>query len=272
MSANPWERAPCRRGTPCRPCCRVRPIGGTGGVSSRQRGDTAGMETFGHYTILERLRTGALGELSRARDARLGRTVALRLVVAGGGCRSRPPRRPAVGRVGRQRRCRTLTSPRLFDFGEENGRRLPRARVRSRSAAPGAADGTSRSTPTLALEFAVQLADAVAEGHRHGVVHGDIRPSSIFITPTDQTKIVGFGLSRWSTGGIERATIAARTGRRQRTLDAQRRDDRALPVAGAGARRARGRAVRRLLARRRHLRDADGAGAVRVRHARAAPR
>ncbi len=38
------------------------------------------MESFGHYTILERLRVGALGELVRARDVRLGRTVALRLV------------------------------------------------------------------------------------------------------------------------------------------------------------------------------------------------
>ena len=164
------------------------------------------METFGHYTILERLRTGALGELSRARDARLGRTVALRLVSPE--AVADPVRRDAL--LSDASIAASLSHPHiaaLFDFGEENGRLYL-----AHEFVPGQPlQSLLTHKPfdtTLALEFAVQLADAVAEGHRHGVVHGDIRPSSIFITPTDQTKIVGFGLSRWSTGGIERATIA----------------------------------------------------------------
>jgi eukaryotic-like serine/threonine-protein kinase len=165
------------------------------------------METFGHYTILERLRTGALGELSRARDARLGRTVALRLVspevVAD------PVRRDAL--LSDASVASTLSHPHiaaLFDFGEEGGRIYL-----AHEYVPGQPLQSLLSAKpfdlALALEFAVELADAVAEGHRHGIVHGDIRPSSILITPTDQTKIVGFGLSQWSSGGIERATIAA---------------------------------------------------------------
>jgi eukaryotic-like serine/threonine-protein kinase len=165
------------------------------------------MATFGHYTVLEPLRTGALGELSRARDARLGRTVALRLVspevVAD------PARRDAL--LADASLASALSHPHiaaLFDFGDEDGRIFL-----AHEYVPGQALQALLSAKpfdlTLALEFAVQLADAVAEGHRHGVVHGDIRPSSILITPTDQTKIIGFGLSHWSTGGIERATIAA---------------------------------------------------------------
>ena len=165
------------------------------------------METFGHYTILEQLSAGALGELMRARDARLGRTVALRIVSPG--AVADPVRRDAL--LSDASVASTLSHPHvaaLFDFGEEGGRIYL-----AHEFVPGhplrALLSTKPFDLELVLEFAVQLADAVAEGHRHGIVHGDIRPSSIFITPTEQTKLVGFGLSRWSAGGIERATIAS---------------------------------------------------------------
>jgi serine/threonine protein kinase/tetratricopeptide (TPR) repeat protein len=163
------------------------------------------MKSFGHYTILERLRVGALGELVRARDVRLGRTVALRLVS------------PAVVEDAGRREAllaaagaaAALSHPHitaLFDFGEEDGQVFL-----AHEFVPGQ---SLRSLLTgkpveasLALEFAVQLADALAEGHRQGVVHGDICPSTIFITPTDQTKIIGFGLADWTSGGTGRRTI-----------------------------------------------------------------
>lgn len=164
------------------------------------------MESFGHYTILERLRDGALGELVRARDTRLGRTVALRLVspaICGD-----QERREAV--LASAARAQPLSHPHiaaLFDFGQEKGRvflahefvpGLPlRAHLTGKPLEVG-----------LALEFAVQLADAAAEGHRQGIAHGSLSPSSIFITPTDQTKILGFGLAEFTSGGIARKTIA----------------------------------------------------------------
>ena len=164
------------------------------------------MESFGHYTILERLRVSALGELVRARDVRLGRTVALRLVspnvVEDAG------RRDAL--LAAARAAAALSHPHitaLFDFGEENGQVflahefVPGQSLRSLLTGKPVEAG-------LALEFAVQLADALAEGHRQGVIHGHICPSTIFITPTDQTKIIGFGLSAWTSGGNERRTVA----------------------------------------------------------------
>lgn len=163
------------------------------------------MENFGHYTILEPLRTGALGELSRARDARLGRTVALRLASAE--VTADPARRDAL--LAGAAVAGSLSHPHiaaLFDFGEHDGRIFL-----AHEFIPGqplhALLSAKPFDPSLALELAVQLADAVAEGHRHGVVHGDIRPSTIFLTPTDQAKIIGFGLAEWSTGGIERRQI-----------------------------------------------------------------
>jgi eukaryotic-like serine/threonine-protein kinase len=165
------------------------------------------METFGHYTILERLRTSPLGELFRARDARLGRTVALRLVnpevVAD------PARRDAL--LADAAAASTLSHPHvaaLFDFGEEGGRIfLAHEFVPGQSLQTLLASARPFDVP-LAIEFAVQLSDALAEAHRLGIVHGNIAPSTIFITPTDQAKVIDFGLAQWTTGGRDRAAIA----------------------------------------------------------------
>ena len=78
------------------------------------------MESFGHYRILEPLRVGALGELVRARDGRLGRTVALRLVSPA--VVDDPARRDAL--LAAAGAAAALSHPHitaLFDFGEENG-------------------------------------------------------------------------------------------------------------------------------------------------------
>jgi TolB-like protein len=176
-------------------------------MPSRQGGSTVRMEIFGHYTVLERLSTGALGELSRARDTRLGRTVALRIVSSD--VIADPVRRDAL--LSDASAASALSHPHiaaLFDFGEADGHiYLAHEYVPGQ---PLQALLTAKPFDlALAIEFAVELADAVAEGHRQGTVHGDIRPSTIFITPTDQTKIVGFGLSHWTTGGIERGRISA---------------------------------------------------------------
>jgi TolB-like protein len=169
-------------------------------------GGSAFMESFGDYTILDRMHVGTLGELVRARDVRLGRTVALRLV-SPAVCDDRERREALLADA---QAAATLSHPHiaaLFDFGEEQGRVflahefVPGQPLRAHLTGKPIEVG-------LALEFAVQLADAVAEGHRQGVVHANLCPSSIFITPTDQTKIVGFGLSAWTSGGTERKAIA----------------------------------------------------------------
>lgn len=170
------------------------------------RGARVCMESFGHYTILERLRAGALGELSRARDARLGRTVALRIVSPA--IASDHARRDAL--LADAAAATALSHPHiaaLFDFGEENGQVFLAHEYVPGQSVRALLTGKPFDA-TLALEFAVQLADAVAEGHRQGVIHGNLCPSTIFITPTDQTKIVGFGLGAWTSGGLARKAVA----------------------------------------------------------------
>jgi TolB-like protein len=179
------------------------------------------MQSFGRYTLLERLGEGALGELWRARDGRLGRTVALRLVAPA--LVDDPSRRSAL--LADASVAAGLSHPHiaaLFDVGTEEGRVYL-----AHEFVPGASLKTllaGRSFDVnLTLEFAVELADALAEAHRQGVVHGDLRPATIFITPTDQTKILDFGLGAWTSGGAARKAVASQlaTGREPSVLRAE---------------------------------------------------
>jgi serine/threonine protein kinase len=60
-----------------------------------------------------------------------------------------------------------------------------------------------------AVELAAQIADALAEGHSRGLIHGDLRPENIVVTPKGSPKILNFGLAPWTAGGQARAAATA---------------------------------------------------------------
>jgi len=59
-----------------------------------------------------------------------------------------------------------------------------------------------------ALHIAAHIADALAEGHARGVTHGDVRPDTIVVTPKGSVKMLNFGMTSWTIGGIARAKAA----------------------------------------------------------------
>ena len=65
-----------------------------------------------------------------------------------------------------------------------------------------------RVHPRRAMEIATQIADALAEAHARGLIHGDIRPDTIFVTQKGSAKLLDFGMSRWTRGGAVRARAA----------------------------------------------------------------
>jgi serine/threonine protein kinase len=159
-----------------------------------------------HYNLLEPIGHGGLGEVYRARDTRVGRTVALKILPAA--LVDDPARRSAV--LDEARVAATLSHPNiatLFDVGDEDGRYY--------LAYEFAAGGSLREemaggamNPRRALELAVQLADAIADAHAHGIIHGDIRPDTVIVTAKGSAKILDFGLTRWTRGGVLRAEAA----------------------------------------------------------------
>ena len=166
------------------------------------------MESVGHYTILERLGAGTLGELYRARDTRVGRTVALRLVAEK--WTSDPAQREAILEAARS----TLawSHPHvaaLFDAGEADGQLFLAWEYVPGSPLAALLQGRPFEART-AVRLATQLCDALAAASEHGGVHGALSPSAILVTPADQAKILDFGFARWTeTGRARRAASHA---------------------------------------------------------------
>ena len=153
----------------------------------------APLGVVGHYTLLERLEPAGPGELFRARDTRLGRTVAVRVM---------PPEftRDAGARASLMESVRSLAElshpnmTTIFDVGEQDGRLyLVFEFLRGQSLR---AEMAGRPMNVRrAIELAIQISDAVADAHASGFVHGGLSPDSIAITSRGHAKIPTFELA-----------------------------------------------------------------------------
>src|SRR5260221_12964366 len=166
-------------------------------------------ETLGHYKILDRIGAGGLGEVYLARDTRLGRTVAIKVLPT-----SITADQSQCERLLRDAQTAiALSHPNiaaLYELGEDQGEMflvlyfVPGPTLK-------AVIGGRPLNPRRAIEFAIQLADALAAGHAEGVVHQDVRPENIIVTPKGRAKLLEFGLAAW-TASTMRAQAATMNG------------------------------------------------------------
>jgi serine/threonine protein kinase len=146
-----------------------------------------------HYTLLERLEPAGPGELFRARDTRLGRTVAVRLLpldyVADAAARH--------SLIDSARSLVAMSHPNVttvFDVGEHLGRVF--LVFEFLKGQPLRAEMAGQPMHTRrALELAIQIADGVADAHASGFVHGGLSPDSIVVTAKGHAKIPAFALA-----------------------------------------------------------------------------
>jgi serine/threonine-protein kinase len=159
-------------------------------------------DAIAHYKILSPLGAGGLGEVYRARDTNLGRTVAVKVL---------PEIMPEhevflETLLETSRRLMTLSHPNiamLFEIGQDGNR--PYLVFEFVQGHPLGSIISGRALHVRrALEFGINLADALADAHSADIIHGDIRPDTIMITPKDRAKFVNFGLSRFTFGGAAR--------------------------------------------------------------------
>ncbi len=149
---------------------------------------------LGPYEIVAALGAGGMGEVYRARDARLGREVALKVLpseVAASPDRLRRFEQEA-------RAASAISHPNLlavFDIGEQDGLRylvtelLEGETLRDRlERGPLAA--------LKALELTAQFARGLAAAHERGIVHRDLKPENLFLTREGHAKILDFGLAK----------------------------------------------------------------------------
>ena len=154
---------------------------------------TAGTK-LGPYEIVAPLGAGGMGEVYRARDTKLGRDVALKLL---------PPQFTAdADRVARfKREARLLASlnhPHIGAiYGFEDEGNMP-ALVLELVEGDTLGERVRRAPLPLseALAVAQQIADALDAAHRAGIIHRDLKPSNVKVTPDAVVKVLDFGLAK----------------------------------------------------------------------------
>jgi serine/threonine protein kinase len=149
---------------------------------------------LGPYEIVAPLGAGGMGEVYKARDTRLDRTVAIKILPAGVG--DDPWRQERFRREARA--ISSLTHAHictLHDIGEQDGVEFL---VMEYLAGETLAHRLLRGALPLedVLRIAVQLADALDVAHRAGLVHRDLKPANVMLTSTG-AKVLDFGLAKW---------------------------------------------------------------------------
>ena len=166
----------------------------TAGFSSSTIVLESGKRLLERYLITGKLGTGGMGVVYRARDEKLGREVAIKMLqrgrVAGDDARSRFRREAkALAKMNHAH----IAS--VHDVIEQDGVDcIVMELVAGESLAAKLRNGALpvREATTLVL----QVAEALEEAHEQGVIHRDLKPANVMITPKGQAKVLDFGLAR----------------------------------------------------------------------------
>ncbi len=171
---------------------------------------------IGHYRILEKIGSGAMGEVFRARDERLGRDVALKLI--------RPASSDNPDHLRRfeleARAAAALNHPNIvavYDVGFNEGSpyivcELLEGKTLRKRLAEGALP------VRLAVDYALQIVHGLIAAHDRRIIHRDLKPENLFVTTDGRVKILDFGVAKLqptseeSERSVEELTTVTKSG------------------------------------------------------------
>jgi len=164
---------------------------------------------LGPYEIQSLLGAGGMGEVYRARDTRLDRTVALKVLPAL--LSSDPARKQRFEREARA--IAALQHPNictLHDVGQQQGvDYLVMEYLEGETLAERLTKGLLQLEQIL--RFGVEITDALDAAHRRGIVHRDLKPGNIFLTTHGECKVLDFGLAKLEESQAEPEKLATVT-------------------------------------------------------------
>ena len=154
---------------------------------------SAGMR-LGPYEILGQIGAGGMGEVYRARDPRLGREVAIKVLPASF---SADPDR--LRRFEQEARAAgVLNHPNItavYDIGSVDGAPYVVQELLEGETLRAALAG-GRLAQRKAIDYATQIAHGLAAAHGKGIIHRDLKPENLFVTTDGRVKILDFGLAK----------------------------------------------------------------------------
>jgi len=170
---------------------------------------------LGPYEIVEPIGAGGMGEVYRARDTRLGRDVAAKVLPAGfAGDSERLKRFEQEARAAAALNHANICS--IYDAGQHDGHIfLVMEWLQGRTLREQLAEG--RIPIHTVIDLAIEISDALDAAHSRGIIHRDIKPANIFITDRGHAKVLDFGLAKVVGAGLTQAETAVTLGRAELT-------------------------------------------------------
>lgn len=148
---------------------------------------------LGPYEVVQRIGSGGMGEVYRAKDVRLGRQVAIKVL------REEFSDRAGLRRFEREARAASaLNHPNIvtiYDIGTHGTSRFIAMELVEGETLRKILDAGRLSTDRLML-LATQIVDGLAKAHKAGIVHRDLKPENLIVTGDGLVKIVDFGLAK----------------------------------------------------------------------------
>ena len=163
---------------------------------------------LGPYEIIAAIGAGGMGEVYRARDTRLDRDVAVKVL---------PPQKSsdqgAIERFRREARAASAFSHpnvcAVYDLGEHHGQQFIVMELLEGASLQQTLQSSSIAVPR-AIDLAIGIAEGLDAAHEKGVVHRDLKPANVFVTTRGHAKVLDFGVAKLSDAD-DAPTIAGLT-------------------------------------------------------------
>jgi Protein kinase domain len=160
---------------------------------------------LGPYEIRGSVGRGGMGEVYRARDPRLNRDVAIKILSP-----AALPTSQALARFEREARAvAALNHPNILaihDVGAEGDVHFVVTELLEGETLAARLASAPQLTPGKAVEYAIQIAHGLSAAHDRGIVHRDVKPANVFITNDGRIKLLDFGLAQQEATGSESET------------------------------------------------------------------